>query len=106
MGPLQYVSMYALQMIKKLQTEFIASLAPKQSVTDAFNAHGQEWVKHTVWVEECRSGRKTGQGYTTAEFSARNSQSVRLMEMSDSLSERNFSFLLSRTLANHMLITC
>jgi hypothetical protein len=25
--------------------------------------------------------------------------------MSDSLSERNFSFLLSRTLANHMLIT-
>jgi hypothetical protein len=34
------------------------------------------------------------------------SGSVRLIEMSDSLSERNFSFLLSRTLANHMLITC
>jgi hypothetical protein len=57
MGPLQFVSMYALQMIKKLQTELIASLAPKQSVTDAFNAHCQEWVKHTVWVEECRSVR-------------------------------------------------
>ena len=55
MGPLQYVSMYAIEMIKKLQTEFIASLSPKQSVTDAFNAHCQEWVKHTVWVEECRS---------------------------------------------------
>jgi hypothetical protein len=60
MGPLQLVSMYALQMIKKLQTELIASLAPKQSVTDAFNAHCQEWVKHTVWVEECRSVRMTG----------------------------------------------
>ena len=55
MGPLQYVSMYAIEMIKKLQTEFIASLSPKQSVTNAFNAHCQEWVKHTVWVEECRS---------------------------------------------------
>lgn len=63
MGPLQYVSMYALQMIKKLQTEFIASLAPKQSVTDAFNAHCQEWVKHTVWVEECRSVRKIAQEF-------------------------------------------
>jgi hypothetical protein len=31
---------------------------------------------------------------------------VRLLEMSDSLSERNSSFLLSRTLANHMLLTC
>jgi hypothetical protein len=57
MGPLQFVSMYAIQTIKKLQTEFISSLAVKQSVTDAFNAHCQEWVKHTVWVEECRSVR-------------------------------------------------
>ena len=59
MGPLQSVSMYAMQMIRKLQTEFIASLSPKQSVTDAFNTHCQEWVKHTVWVEECRSVRET-----------------------------------------------
>ena len=57
MGPLQYVAMYAIQTIKKLQTEFISSLAVKQSVTDAFNAHCQEWVKHTVWTEDCRSVR-------------------------------------------------
>jgi hypothetical protein len=42
MGPLNYVSLYTLQIIKKLQTEYIASLAPKQSVTDAFNEHCQE----------------------------------------------------------------
>jgi hypothetical protein len=49
-------------------------------------------------------------GLQGAEYFARKGGSgspcVRLMEMSDSLSERNFSFLLSRTLANHMLITC
>jgi uncharacterized protein YbbK (DUF523 family) len=55
MGPLMYVSYYALEMIKKIQSEYICSMAPKQDVTDAFNEHCQEWVKHTVWVDECRS---------------------------------------------------
>lgn len=61
MGPLQNVSMYALQMIKKLQTEYIGSLTVKQSVTDAFNEHCQEWVKHTVWVDDCRSWYKNNE---------------------------------------------
>ncbi|KAL9108033.1 MAG: hypothetical protein Q9227_007139 [Pyrenula ochraceoflavens] len=58
MGPLQYVSQYMIQILQKLQTEFVCSLAPKQSVTDAFNEHCQEWVRHTVWIEECRSWYK------------------------------------------------
>ncbi|KAJ9612026.1 hypothetical protein H2200_003621 [Cladophialophora chaetospira] len=61
MGPLMYVSYYAMQMIKKIQSEYIASIAPKQDVTDAFNEHCQEWVKHTVWVEECRSWYKNNE---------------------------------------------
>lgn len=55
MGPLLQVSYYALQLIKKIQSEYICSIAPKQDATDAFNEHCQEWVKHTVWVEDCRS---------------------------------------------------
>jgi hypothetical protein len=61
MGPLNGVSLYTLQIIRKLQTEYIRSIAPKQSVTDAFNAHCQEWIRHTVWVEECRSWYKNNE---------------------------------------------
>ncbi|KAL6242616.1 hypothetical protein RBB50_010262 [Rhinocladiella similis] len=61
MGPLLYVSYYALEMIKKIQTQYICSLSPKQDVTDAFNDHCQEWMKHTVWVEECRSWYKNNE---------------------------------------------
>ncbi|KAJ4516740.1 hypothetical protein HRR88_007892 [Exophiala dermatitidis] len=61
MGPLYYVSQYAMQMIKKIQTEYIRSIAPKQDVTDAFNEHCQEWVRHTVWVDECRSWYKNNE---------------------------------------------
>ncbi len=61
MGPLMYVSYYALQLIRKLQTEYICSIEPKQDVTDAFNDHCQEWVRHTVWVEDCRSWYKNNE---------------------------------------------
>ncbi|KAK4940114.1 hypothetical protein LTR10_019743 [Elasticomyces elasticus] len=61
MGPLLYVSQYALQMIKKIQSEYICSIAPKQDVTDAFNEHCQEWVRHTVWTEDCRSWYKNNE---------------------------------------------
>jgi len=27
-------------------------------VTDSFNAHVQEWVRHTVWTDDCRSWYK------------------------------------------------
>ncbi|KAJ9621048.1 hypothetical protein H2204_012029 [Knufia peltigerae] len=58
LGPLLAVTKYAIQVIKKLQEENIRSLAPRQDVTDAFNAHVQEFVKRTVWKEDCRSWYK------------------------------------------------
>jgi hypothetical protein len=61
MGPLRQVSLYALQLIRKLQTENIRSIAPRQDVTDAFNDHVQEWIRHTVWVEDCRSWYKNNE---------------------------------------------
>ncbi|RMZ31550.1 hypothetical protein D0859_04322 [Hortaea werneckii] len=58
MGPLHSVSDYAVQMVKKMQNENIKSWVPKQDITDQFNAHVQEWVKHTVWKDDCRSWYK------------------------------------------------
>jgi hydroxyversicolorone monooxygenase len=55
MGPLHGVSDYAVQIIKKMQNENIRSWSPKQDVTDMFNDHTQEWIKHTVWKDDCRS---------------------------------------------------
>jgi len=55
MGPLHTVSDYAVQIIKKMQNENIKSWVPDQAKTDAFNAHAQEWIKHTVWKDDCRS---------------------------------------------------
>ncbi|KAF4630307.1 hypothetical protein G7Y89_g7832 [Cudoniella acicularis] len=55
MGPLSYVGQYAIQMIKKMQGEFIKSIVPKQDITDLFNAHTQEFIKSTVWSSNCRS---------------------------------------------------
>ncbi|TKA22440.1 putative sterigmatocystin biosynthesis monooxygenase stcW [Salinomyces thailandicus] len=58
MGPLHTVSDYAVQMIKKMQNENIKSWVPKQDITDQFNDHVQEWIKHTVWKDDCRSWYK------------------------------------------------
>ncbi|EME39601.1 hypothetical protein DOTSEDRAFT_56930 [Dothistroma septosporum NZE10] len=58
MGPLHSVSDYAVSIIKKMQNENIHSWVPKQTVTDQYNDHVQEWIKHTVWKEDCRSWYK------------------------------------------------
>jgi len=59
MGPLGHVGDYAIQFIKKMQNEFIRSIVPKQEITDLFNAHTQEFIKHTVWSGKCRSWYKS-----------------------------------------------
>jgi cation diffusion facilitator CzcD-associated flavoprotein CzcO len=59
MGPLGGVAEYAIKIIKKMQNEFIRSIAPKQDVTDAFNEHVQEFIKQTVWSSDCRSWYKS-----------------------------------------------
>lgn len=55
MGPLNSVGDYAIKFIKKMQGEAIRSIMPKQDITDAFNAHTQEFIKHTVWSSDCRA---------------------------------------------------
>nr|KMM71314.1 monooxygenase [Coccidioides posadasii RMSCC 3488] len=61
MGPLVEVGNYAIKLIKKIQNEHIHSITPRQDVTDAFNEHAQEWIKHTVWVDDCRSWYKNNE---------------------------------------------
>ncbi|KAF2421137.1 FAD/NAD(P)-binding domain-containing protein [Tothia fuscella] len=60
-GPLQQVADYAIKIIKKMQKENVKSWAPKQDVTDQFNEHAQEWIKHTVWKDDCRSWYKNNE---------------------------------------------
>ena len=55
MGPLGKVAEYTIKVIKKMQSEFIRSIVPKQDMTDLFNAHTQEFIKQTVWSSDCRS---------------------------------------------------
>lgn len=61
MGPLHSVSDYAIQIIKKMQNENIRSWVPRQEITDQFNDHVQEWIKHTVWKDDCRSWYKNNE---------------------------------------------
>lgn len=58
MGPFLALSEYTVQFIKKMQNENIRSFAPRQDITDDFNAHVQEFVKTSVWVDDCRSWYK------------------------------------------------
>ncbi|KAE8343375.1 hypothetical protein BDV24DRAFT_31997 [Aspergillus arachidicola] len=60
-GPLQAVSKYVVQWIKKAQNESLRSFVPRQDRTDQFNDHVQEWVKHTVWKDNCRSWYKNNE---------------------------------------------
>jgi hypothetical protein len=83
MGPLHSVSEYAVQWIKKMQNENLRSWSPRQDITDEFNEHvqvrtkssfipplsnsstannkPQEWIKHTVWKDSCRSWYKNNE---------------------------------------------
>ncbi|KAI9372983.1 putative sterigmatocystin biosynthesis monooxygenase stcW [Aspergillus egyptiacus] len=61
MAPLHSVSEYAVQFLKKMQNENIRAWVPRQQITDRFNEHVQEWVKHTVWSDECRSWYKNNE---------------------------------------------
>lgn len=61
MGPLQTVAEYAVKIIKKMQNENIRSWVPRQDITDSFNEHTQEWIKHTVWKDDCRSWYKNNE---------------------------------------------
>ncbi|KAH6259915.1 hypothetical protein HBI42_095670 [Parastagonospora nodorum] len=60
-GPLFGVAEYTIQIIKKMQRDHIKSWVPRQDITDRFNEHAQEWIKHTVWKSDCRSWYKNNE---------------------------------------------
>ena len=81
MGPLFEVANYSIKLIKKIQNEHIKSIAPRQDVTDAFNEHAQEWVKHTVWGDDCRSWYKNNDtGRVNAVFPGSSLQYIELIK--------------------------
>ncbi|KLU81143.1 hypothetical protein MAPG_00238 [Magnaporthiopsis poae ATCC 64411] len=61
MGPLQSVGYYAVQIVRKMQNEGLRSWTPRADVTDSFNRHVQEWVKYTVYTDDCRSWYKNNE---------------------------------------------
>ena len=63
MGPLTRVGDYVVKVIHKMQHNHIASLTPHRDVTVALNIHIQEWMKRSVWTDNCQSwfkNNKTG----------------------------------------------
>lgn len=49
-----------IQLIKKIQTENIAAMAPRREVCDAFTDHANLYLKRTAWASGCRSWFKRG----------------------------------------------
>ncbi|KAK5052671.1 hypothetical protein LTR84_002536 [Exophiala bonariae] len=49
-----------IQVIKKIQTENIAAMAPRRAVCDAFMDHASLFLKRTAWASGCRSWFKQG----------------------------------------------
>ncbi|KAJ3548539.1 hypothetical protein NM208_g959 [Fusarium decemcellulare] len=60
------VSTFAMKLIRKIQTDDIRSIAPRQDVTDAFNVHQQTMLHGTVWEDDCSSWYKDKNGRITA----------------------------------------
>jgi hypothetical protein len=55
-----WTSEYILRWVNKIATQDIKSVTPKaQSVAD-FNAYSQEFLKRTIWADNCRSWYKNG----------------------------------------------
>ncbi|KAM0750614.1 cyclohexanone monooxygenase [Meredithblackwellia eburnea MCA 4105] len=56
----EHVSDYAIQVLRRLQTEPIKSIEVKQDVVDELFAHAQEQLKTTAWSSTCSSWFKNG----------------------------------------------
>ncbi|GME33237.1 monooxygenase [Neofusicoccum parvum] len=63
---LMAVADLAVKMVRKIQTDDIRSIAPRQDVTDAFNVHTQTVLHGTVWEGNCSSWYKDKNGRITA----------------------------------------
>jgi len=56
----------AIAMIRKIQTENLRSIAPREDVTRQFNEHTQTMLHGTVWEDTCNSWYKNQDGRITA----------------------------------------
>jgi len=56
----------AIAMIRKIQTEDLWSIAPREDVTNLFNEHAQTMLHGTVWEDACNSWYKNQDGRITA----------------------------------------
>ncbi|KAJ5806874.1 hypothetical protein N7474_010466 [Penicillium riverlandense] len=67
---LGWVAEYMIKWIKKISTEDIKAVAPKQEVVDEFVTYGDEIQKTLTWTGGCRSWYKKGRvdGRVTAAF--------------------------------------
>ena len=61
MGPLTANGDYIIDVLHKMQRDQIKSLVPRSDVTRKFNEHVQQWIKRTVWTQDCRSWFKNNQ---------------------------------------------
>ena len=61
MGPLTTNGDYIVNVLNKMQRDHIKSLTPNSDVTDKYNEHVQQWIKRTVWTQNCRSWFKNNE---------------------------------------------
>lgn len=79
---MNWTSDYFCKWIKKIATEDIKSVVPKQEVVEAYNQYGDEILKRFVWTSDCKSWYKRGtvNGRVTALFGGTNILYKRLIE--------------------------
>ena len=58
---IEHVTKYILTVAKKMQTENIKSLRPRQDICESFVEHADLFLKRTAWSGTCRSWFKQGQ---------------------------------------------
>ncbi len=79
---MNWTSDYFVKWIKKIATEDIKSVVPKEEAVEAFNQYGDEILKTFVWTSDCKSWYKRGtvDGRVTALFGGTNILYKRLIE--------------------------
>ena len=79
---MNWTSDYFVKWIKKIATEDIKSVVPKEEAVEAFNQYGDEVLKTLVWTSDCKSWYKRGtvDGRVTALFGGTNILYKRLIE--------------------------
>ncbi|OAL44229.1 cyclohexanone monooxygenase [Pyrenochaeta sp. DS3sAY3a] len=57
---IEHVTKYLINFMKKIQTQHIKAVAPKEKAITEFVTHTTEFMKRTAWATHCRSWFKNG----------------------------------------------